>query len=129
LVRLVHFLFIPIYLSIALKGAVHLHYCGNELASVSIFGMNPYTCACDEGENKRHCCHDEAFALDMDSLDPDENDSSNDTDNKEHLLFPSQNRMVVLQKDGFPKQEKILVYRTSNKSFLPKYIQYCSYLI
>jgi hypothetical protein len=91
--------------------------------------MNPNMCECDEGENKRHCCHIEVFALDMDSLDQDEDDSSNDTDNKEHLLFPAQNRLIVLLKDGFPKQEKTLVYRTSNKTILPKYIQYCSYLI
>jgi hypothetical protein len=116
-------------LSIALKGSVHFHYCGHALKSVSLFGDHEGFCSCDSGEHKSHRCHDEAYALDIDGMDCDENDEADDLDASEHLPFFVHHFVKNRSIGAFSKQKKQLDQASVVATSLPKYIQYCSYLI
>lgn len=72
MIRLLTILFIPIYLAIALKWNVQIHYCGGHVKSLSFFGSKVKSCCGDTEKMPSGCCHDQSFYFDSDNHDFDE---------------------------------------------------------
>ena len=129
MIRFIHLLLIPVYLCVALSCPVRLQFCGNELSVFSFFGLNSTKCSSQLQHNQHSCSHDESVLIDLDSFDSDDEVSFSDLEKIDHLPFSSIHWpfSMILETYSDPIEPKCQFLFFVQP--VPKYIQYCSYLI